>query len=824
MKEDIITLCDQLIEKEDLTLPNDLDEIDLYFCNKKRCAIKLYAKKSISLSTLIPILNDFGFNVINEVTFVVDGWSITKIEIDNDKDQMLSNQKNIKDILLCTLKGEIESGRLFELSYKENFCKRGILLIRSFVAYIDELVEEFSQRELVDVLVKYPKISRKFLDLFLAKFEPHLNDRAQRLKIIEDDLQTLLKEVDSINEDRILKFFYELLKCIVRTNFFKNEEAIAHKIELSLIKKHLRGIQPNFEIFVYSPLLRGTHLRISRISRGGIRWSKREKGYRQEIKSLMATQEAKNALIIPNGAKGGFVILKKDLSQDEFKHFYELFIRSLLELVDNRISNKVVKDNDIVSYDDEDSYFVVAADRGTSRMSDVANSIAKDMNFWLGDAFASGSSTGYHHKKLGVTAKGALKSTSVHFLQKDIDIYNQTISIVGVGSMSGDVFGNAMIQSHHFKLLGAISHNEIFIDPNPDLEIAFKERNRIFHSDNAKWSNYDKTKISEGGGVFRRDALSIKLSDEIKRMLNLSIDYIDGESLARELLKMKVDLLYFGGVGTYVKSSTESNLSIGDKENEYVRVDANDLNAYAICEGANLAITMQGRIDFALNGGKINLDSIDNAAGVNTSDHEVNYKIMLNIAKEKEKIDENRRIELLQKVSYFVVEQVLKDNFSQSIAISKDYARSGENLKPFKKSIRVLESEMDIFKRSLFLIPKERNFQEIVDDKGGIVRPILATCMLYSKIFVRDLLLNSTLIDKEESKDELFSYFPPIFRDEFQEEILSHPLKRAIIATRVANRIIDKLGVTILAEYEKDKKEEFIDKLDWYNTKTKENL
>jgi len=824
MKEDITTLCDQLIEKADLSLPQNLKEIDLEFCNKKRCAIKIYSKKRISLSTLIPILNDFGFNVINEVTFVINGWNITKIEIDNDKKQLINNQKNIKDILLSTLKGELESGRLFELSFKENFCKRGILLIRSFVAYIDELVEEFSQKELIDVLVKYPKISRKFLDLFLVKFEPHLNDRDQRVQIIENELLSLSKEIENINEDRIIKFLHKLLKSIVRTNFFKNSETISHKVELSLIKKHLRGIQPNIEIFVYSPLLRGTHLRMSKISRGGIRWSKRQKGYRQEIKSLMATQEAKNALIVPNGAKGGFVILKKDISQDEFRHFYTLFIRSLLELVDNRISNKIVKDTDIVSYDDEDSYFVVAADRGTSKMSDVANSIAKEMNFWLGDAFASGSSTGYHHKRLGITAKGAIKATSVHFLQKGIDIYTQAISVVGIGSMSGDVFGNGMIETHNFKLLGAISHNEIFIDPNPDLFVAYEERKRLFHLGNGKWSEYDKSKISKGGGVFKRDALSIELSKEIKEMLNLNIDYINGEDLAKELLKMDVDLLYFGGIGTYIKSSNESNLSIGDKENEYVRVDANEIKAYAICEGANLAITMQGRIDYSLNGGKINLDSIDNAAGVNTSDHEVNYKIMLNLAKESGKIDEETRLNLLQNSTSFVVENVLEDNFSQSMAISKEYQRSIENLKLFKKSIRVLESEMDIFKRSIFLVPKDRNFHEIVDDYGAIVRPVLSTLLLYSKIFIRDILLNSTIVDQQDSKEELFFYFPPEFRERFKDEILSHPLKRAIIATRIANRIIDKLGVTILSKYEKNKKEDFINKLDWYNTKTKENL
>jgi len=814
MKDNRNVICNQLITDEDLVLPINLKDIDLEFCKSDECTLKLYSKKSFSLSTLIPILNDFGFNVISETSYSIDRWYITKLELDNDKKLLLNNQKNIKDILISTLEGEIESGRLFELSFKENFCKKGILLIRSFVAYIDELVEEFSQNELVTVLVKHPKISRKFLDLFLVRFEPHLKDRTQRVKIVQDSTLSLLKEINSIEEDRILKFFYELLGCVVRTNFFKDSQTIAHKIELTKLKNTLRGIQPNLEIFVYSSSLRGTHLRMSKISRGGIRWSKRKKGYRQEIKSLMATQEAKNALIVPNGAKGGFVILKDQVSQEEFRHFYEIYIRSLLELVDNKQLGELVYKSDIVSYDDEDSYFVVAADRGTSKMSDLANSIAKDMNYWLGDAFASGSSTGYHHKKLGITARGALKATSVHFLQKGIDIYNQTISIVGVGSMSGDVFGNAMIQSKHFKLLAAISHDEIFIDPNPDLKPAYDERKRLFYAKKSKWSDYDRDKISQGGGVFKRYELSIELSPQIKDMLNLKVDYISGEDLAREVLKMNVDLLYFGGIGTYVKSSSQSNLSIGDKENEYVRVDADDLRAFAICEGANLAITMQARIDYSLLNGKINLDSIDNAAGVNTSDHEVNYKIMLNLALERGKIDNDRRIKILEDGTEFVVKSVLEDNFLQSMAISNDANKSKNNLKPFIQTVRVLESNMDIFKRSIFLIPKDRNFNDIVDDDGSIVRPVIATLILYSKIFIRDLLLNSSLVEKKEFQSELFNYFPLQYIDEFHQEISDHPLKHEIIATRVANKIVNHNGVTILKGYHKDEKDKFIEKLE----------
>ncbi len=826
MKSNINELCNQLIEPNDLILPTDLEDLGITLCDEGICALKIFSKDPIPLSRLIPILNDFSFFVQNEVTFKLHDYYVTKVGLANHDEALLQNHKNnILEVLRQTLKGNLKSGKLFTLVYRENFCKRGILLMRSFVSYIDEIVEEFHETLLVDTLVANPLISRYFLDYFLTKFQPRLSDREQRMQLHRRQIDEAFKEVSNINDDRVLKYFYKLLQSFTRTTFFNDPQSdtFGHKIDLTNLKAHLRGIQPSIESFVYAPDLRGTHLRISKISRGGIRWSKRKKGFRQEIKSLMATQEAKNAIIIPNGAKGGFVILKDSINKAEFENYYTRFISTLLDLVDNQKEHTSYHPDGIICYDDFDSYFVVAADRGTASMSGVANRIAKKRNFWLGDAFASGSETGYHHKKLGITAKGAIKASQRHFIEKGIDFYTQTISVVGVGSMSGDVFGNGLIETPHFKLIGAISHNEIFIDPNPDIYVAYEERKRLFYTTSGSWHEYDPTKISQGGGVFKRSDNTIPLSAEIQALIGTDHDFMNGEELAQALLKLDVDLLYFGGIGTYVKSSSESNLTIGDKENEYVRIDANELNAYAICEGANLALTMQARIDYALMGGHINLDSIDNAAGVSTSDHEVNFKILLNLAKERGKIDENERIQLLHSATDFVVDRVLEENALQSLAISKDMQRSHNNIKDFKKTVRVLESELESFHRTLFLIPTERNFFEVVDDEGQIVRPILATLLLYSKIFIQNFLLSSELIQHETMQSYLFDYFPASYRDRFKEEILAHPLKDRIIATTFSNYLIDTYGSTLVKRYDELGEMKFIEKLAWYNSNKKEN-
>jgi glutamate dehydrogenase len=829
MQEKLKAVCNQLISLKDLTLHQSIlkelktEDLTAMICEGEACEIKIFSKNRFAISDVIPILGDFGFVTVSEITYQADYHDshvyVTKLLLEVKEEEFLvKHQENIKDLLLKSLQGDIRSSSLFKLVYLENFCARGILLFRAIIAYAEQLILEFNQKSLEECIVKYPHISGLFLSYFVAKFDPELKEHEKRLEKISVMIDEALKEVENISDDRVLKLIFEILQSLVRTNYFTKRETLALKVDVSNLRAHLKGIQPHFETFVYAHDMSGTHLRISKVCRGGLRWSNRKEDFRVEIKSLMATQEAKNSVIVPKGAKGGFVIFRDetDISPEVFKGYYSRFIHALLDVVDNQKEGQVIQDSNIVSYDGEDSYFVVAADRGTSSMSDTANAIARERGFWLDDAFASGSSTGYHHKKLGITAKGAIKAVQRYFIERGIDFYKESISIVGVGSMSGDVFGNGLLESKAFKLIGAISHDEIFIDPEPDINIAYKERKRLFEMKRGKWSQYDLKKISKGGGVFKRSAKSILLSTEIKTLIGTKKMRLSGEELAKELLKLSVDMLYFGGVGTYVKSPSESNIALGDKENEYVRIDAEEIGAFCVCEGANLALTMQARIDYALRGGKINLDSIDNSAGVDTSDHEVNLKILLNGLKSKSLITKEEKNSTLQGISDYVVNAVLWTNYLQSLSISLDKMRSQKKCELFKQVLVVLERELEVFKRSSFNIPKERDFDEVIDEDGEIVRPVLATMTLYAKIFLQDILNDSTLYHDNFFDRYLFKYFPKSFVSIYEDEILAHPLKKEIMSMIIANKIINNAGVTFVADFYEKGIEKFLEKIKAY--------
>ncbi len=831
MQKQLQAVCEQLISPKDLEIDEDIlkmlmhEDITVRICEASTCEIKIFSKNRFAISDIIPILGDFGFVTLSEITYTahidVNNMDIyvTKLNLETSVEGLLvKHQENIKDLLIKALRGKIRSSEIFKLVYMEDFCERGILLFRAYIAYTNQLILEFNEKSIEACIIRYPDIAGLFLAYFVAKFDPELIEHEKRIAKISKSIDEALKEVENISDDRVLKLFNEILHSTVRTNYFMMQETLALKIDVSCLREHIRGIQPHIEAFVYAHDMSGTHLRISKVCRGGLRWSNRVEDFRVEVKSLMATQEAKNAVIVPKGAKGGFVIFKEasEITPELFKGYYSRFINALLDVVDNQHEGKIIKDSRIVSYDGDDSYFVVAADKGTSSMSDSANAIARERGFWLDDAFASGSSTGYHHKKLGITAKGAIKATQRYFIEKGIDFYKEPISIVGVGSMSGDVFGNGMLESEVFKLVAAISHDEIFIDPSPNVKVAYKERKRLFEMKRGKWSQYDIKKISQGGGVFKRAAKSISLSPEIKALIGTKRTSMSGEMLAKELLKLSVDMLYFGGVGTYVKSASESNLSLGDKENEFVRIDAEDIHAFCVCEGANLALTMQARIDYALLGGHINLDSIDNSAGVDTSDHEVNLKILLNTLKFKGLISEEEKNSTLQGLTEYVVNAVLWTNYLQSLSISLDKIRSRKKLDLFKKTLVVLESHIEVFKRNSFNIPKERDFDEVLDERGEIVRPVLATMTLYAKIFIQDILNEATLYHDSFFDRYLFKYFPKSFVSIYEEEIYAHPLKKEIISMIIANKIINNAGVTFVADFKEDEKEQFLGKIKAY--------
>jgi len=449
-------------------------------------------------------------------------------------------------------------------------------------------------------------------------------------------------------------------------------------------------------------------------------------------------------------------------------------------------------------------------------MSDVANSISIKRNYWLGDAFASGGSNGFGHKDLGITARGAIMSSKRFFIEDGKDIYKDEISIVGIGSMSGDVFGNGMIESKSFKLLGAISHKDIFIDPNPDIQKSYIERKRLFESKNGGWKNYDNSIISKGGGIFARSDKEIVLSPEIKTLLDTKQKVISGEELCKKLLTLEVDMLFNGGVGTYVKASDENNLDIGDKQNEAVRVDASELKARVVCEGGNLGFTQKSRIEFALNGGRIHLDAIDNAAGVNTSDHEVNLKILLNIIKEQGILTQKQTEETLFSLTQQIVDMVLQNNYDQAFVISIDEQFSRRYPRDYIKSIQVLENNVEAFNRRDFYIPKNESLNEIVDINGSIVRPVLGSLLSYCKIFVKKILIESTLIDEAFGLQYLYRYFPKSFVGAYEHQILNHPLKREIIATVIADILINHQGVTFISDFEKLGVERFLLKIKSY--------
>ncbi len=786
--------------------------------------IRIFSLKILYLSDIMPILHDFGFIIVDEVSYALEDAKtsiyVTKFNIALEDTAKIERAKhNIESIITNAILGRgLKRCKLFAMVYEENFSIREVSLLRAIIEYLNQSILSINHNTILHTLITHHQLSALFLRYFTCKFDPAMKKRESELKKIEAAIDHAIKKIPDIMEDKILKLTLSLLHALTRTNYFLERESIAFKINCDYFAQNLKGIQPKIETFVYHREFNGVHLRMSAISRGGLRWSDRHDDYRQEIKSLMITQQGKNAIIIPDGAKGGFVIHKerREITQEYFTKIYSLFIHNLLDLVDNLDGGAVVHHDKIVIYDDDDTYFVVAADKGTAAMSDVANAIALERGFWLGDAFASGGSNGYSHKALGITARGALMSTQRFFIEKGIDFYKERITVVGIGSMNGDVFGNGLLASEMFALLGAVSHKEIFIDPNPDLARSYKERARLFHAKNGSWSKYDRALISQGGGIFLRSEKEIVLSDEIKKMIGSGKKVMSGEELARKLLCMKVQLLFNGGVGTYVKSSDESNLDIGDKQNEAVRNDACDLKAEVICEGGNLGLTQRARIEYALNGGSINLDSIDNAAGVNTSDHEVNLKILLNILKEKHLLDDDEAATLLHSLTDQVVNLVLWNNYYQALAISRDALLSQKYRKEFIAVINVLECNVSNFNRRDFLIPKDENIHEIIDKKGAIVRPVLSSLLSYAKIFIKNILLESTFIDEPYALQYLYKYFPKAFVSVYEHEINAHPVKREIIATVIADKLINLQGVMFIGSYVPSSHEKFILKIKSY--------
>ncbi|MFL6031970.1 MAG: NAD-glutamate dehydrogenase, partial [Rubrobacteraceae bacterium] len=766
-----------------------------------------------SLSGILPLLEDMGVEVVDERPHKIEpagsrsGWIYDFGLLQEADGELQTGQVReiFQEAFARAWRGTVENDGFNRLVLRARLTWRQVTVLRAYCKYLRQAGTTFSQNYMEDALFANPHIARLLVELFEARFDPSRQARAEaENERLRGEIEAALDEVVSLDEDRILRNFLNVTLATVRTNYYQRtpegepKPYFSFKFDPSEILV-LPLPRPRFEIFVYSPRMEGVHLRGGRVARGGIRWSDRREDFRTEVLGLMKAQMVKNAVIVPVGAKGGFVVKRppaqggREALQDEVIGCYKTLIRGMLDLTDNLAGDSVVPPEDVVRYDEDDPYLVVAADKGTATFSDIANGISEDYGFWLGDAFASGGAHGYDHKEMGITAKGAWESVKRHFRELGMDIQNEDFTVAGIGDMSGDVFGNGMLLSRHIKLVGAFNHLHIFLDPNPDPETSFEERERLFKLPRSSWSDYDESLISEGGGVFSRTAKSIPLSPQVREMLGVEEETLTPNEVIRALLKAKVDLLFNGGIGTYVKSSEETQADVGDRTNDAVRVDGGELECRVVGEGGNLGFTQRGRVEYALGGGRIYMDAIDNSAGVNCSDHEVNIKILLDSVVEDGDMTEKQRNELLVEMTEEVGRLVLRDNYEQTRAISNALALAHPMIDVHIRYIRALE-EAGSLNRELEFLPSDEALAERRSEGIGLTAPEFAILLSYTKITLYKQLRDSDLPEDPYLAVELERYFPTPLRERFREEMREHRLRREITATCVVNDLVDRGG------------------------------
>ena len=786
----------------------------LYLCQRSdpQCLrLKLYqAEGSVPLSAAVPALENFGFHVDTEMPTVLDEGRLGTIHDfalslspHVEASDLVARASEIEQAVAAVLNGAAEDDVFNRLVPEAGLDAGEANLLRAFYRYLRQTGMGFTIYTVVDALRGAPAITRALIALFGAKLNPAFaGDRAEAIEEADGLIRRALVNVKAINDDRLLRLYHALIHAILRTNLFAPaaREALAFKIDSALVPGLPKPV-PWREIFVYSRRVEGIHLRAGAIARGGLRWSDRRDDFRTEILGLMKAQRVKNAVIVPTGAKGGFYPKQlPDPARDrdgwaaEGQASYEVFIRTLLSVTDNIVDDKVVHPQDVVITDGEDPYFVVAADKGTARFSDVANAIAEARDFWLDDAFASGGSNGYDHKAMGITARGAWVSVQRHFREMGVDVQSDPIDVVGCGDMSGDVFGNGMLLSKAIRLTAAFDHRHIFIDPNPDPAASWKERKRLFDLPRSSWEDYDEKLISRGGGVFARDAKSIKLSKTAQKMLGVEADTLDPETLISAILRAPADLIWFGGIGTYIKAAGEAHAQVGDPANDGLRVDAGEVRAKVIGEGANLGVTQAGRIAFALNGGRINTDFIDNSAGVDCSDNEVNIKIALAAARRAGRLSEPKRNALLEAMTDEVADIVLEDNRLQALALSVAEIGGARNADAQLRLIERLEESGDLDRTTEGLADNE-TLDRRAGEGFGLTRPELAVLLSSSKLVLQDAIELAPLADSSALEPLLLDAFPQAMRGKFKTQILDHRLRRELVATKLANRIVNRIGM-----------------------------
>jgi glutamate dehydrogenase len=776
-----------------------------------RC--KLFSRTAISLSSVLPTFEHMGAKVIDEHPYEITPaggpavW-IYDFGMECPSDDLEQAHALFEDAFLGIWRGDFEDDGLGGLALKAGLTGRQIMVIRAICKYLRQAGIAFSNRYMETTLVAHPEIVLLLVSLFAARMDPDDHD-AEAAAALRAELESQIDAVQSLDEDRILRSFLTVIEAILRTNYFqagddgRPKPYLSFKLDPGRVPL-LPLPRPRFEIFVYSPRVEGVHLRGGKVARGGIRWSDRREDFRTEILGLMKAQMVKNALIVPVGSKGGFVVKRppefdpahpREALLAEGIACYKTFLAGLLDLTDNLVGSEVVPPLRVVRYDDDDPYLVVAADKGTASFSDIANGVSADYGFWLGDAFASGGSQGYDHKAMAITARGAWESVKRHFRELGIDIQTTQFTAVGIGDMAGDVFGNGMLLSRQIKLVAAFNHMHVFLDPNPDPAAGFAERRRLFELPRSAWSDYDPALISAGGGVFARSAKAIPVSQQVREALDIEAAELSPSELICAILRAPVDLLFNGGIGTYVKSASESHADAGDKANDAVRVGGAELRCRVVGEGGNLGFTQRGRIEYALAGGAINTDAIDNVGGVNCSDHEVNIKILLDRMVASGDMTEEQRNELLAEMTDAVAERVIYDSYTQTQALSLALRQAGPMADVHGRLIRWLERVAGL-NRELEFLPSEHVIADRKVAKRGLTAPELAVVMAYCKIHLYTTLLESDLPHDSYLAHDLERYFPPPLPERYSDRMQSHRLRHEIVATLVANQLVDRAGTT----------------------------
>ncbi|WP_051399839.1 NAD-glutamate dehydrogenase domain-containing protein [Haloechinothrix halophila] len=766
------------------------------------------------LADVFPVLENFGLRIAAHRSFDVRPLDARAMALEEfrlvPRDVALLSDPAVAALAAAAFtavwEGAADDDGFNQLVLKARLSWREVGVLRAAYAYLRQAGTTFGQAYAQRTLVAHPRVAQLLVALFHARFTPGM--AAAAAETAREAVERALDEVDTLSEDRMLRALLDVLTSVVRTNYYQRDPDGDPKpwLVLKLAPERLVLLpqpRPAVETFVYSPRVEGLHLRVARVARGGIRWSDRPEDFRTEVLGLMKAQRVKNAVIVPHGAKGAFVVKRPPSQADaaelgaEVRACYAMFIRGLLDVTDNRVAGDVVSPPDVVCHDGADSYLVVAADKGTATFSDLANSIAAEYGFWLSDAFASGGATGYDHKALGITARGVWESVRRHSGELGIDPARDEFTVAGIGDMAGDVFGNGMLASDRIRLVAAFDHRHIFLDPDPDPATSYAERRRLFELPRSSWDDYDATVISPGGGVFRRSAKSVPLSPQVRTALGVTADQLPADELIKAILRAPVDLLFNGGIGTYIKAADELHVQVGDRANDGVRIDAAQLRARVVAEGGNLGLTQPARIEYALAGGRVNTDFIDNSAGVDTSDREVNIKILLDAAVAAGRLNRQQRDRLLADVADEVAALVLAGNYAQAQAISVTETLGGLTLDRHTQVMRQVEAE-GLLDRELEFLPDDETLAQRQAAGLGLTRPEIAVVLAVSKNEVKRRLLDSDVPDDPSSAASVAGYLPPRLRDEFAEEIGTHPLRREIATTALVNELFNHMGSGLL--------------------------